>query len=241
MPSLAFSFARNNNSNMESGIKLHNDEYVEPEGEFSHVERSFVFETRVDTARALWDEGKVLFREGGDHRLALGKFKLALHHVDFDELSYNFELMDKHRVEIDSIRSPLWVNCATCLCTLNEDLGKAVEYCDLAIKLDPANVKALFRRAKIRELEEKWDLAVGDLVRAQSLEPGNAQVRQALQKIRQAKTKEQADVDNSLWKGKALFPVSAATTTTTTTTVAEPAHTWWVWLVAFWTWIFYRK
>ena len=83
-------------------------------------ERSHIFETRVATAHARREAANDLFRSG-DVGGAIRLYELALWHVEFDELSYEYELMDKHRDMVKAARLPVYLNLAAC--RLKEDGG----------------------------------------------------------------------------------------------------------------------
>jgi len=70
-----------------------------------------------------------------------------------------------------------------------EDHTQSRLACSEALKLDPGNVKALFRRAQARiaplaSADEDWSAAAVDLRRAVELAPQDAAARQLLAKVR---------------------------------------------------------
>lgn len=72
----------------------------------------------------------------------------ALHHVDFDELQVNFELSEKHRVELKEVKLPILLNLCQSLVRMGHANGdsshlvQAKERATDAIELD----------AKVRKL-----------------------------------------------------------------------------------------
>ena len=183
------------------------------------TERSFVFESRVEAAGRWRERGTELFR-GGEVDAAVEAYERALYHVDFDELQYNFELLDEHRAVVDAVRVPVLVNVATCHFRLNR-FPEALAKLEDALKYDAKNVKALYRRAQIRREMGDLERAMADLTAAIKLEPGNAEVAKALGEVRRVdeeKRREADEVMRSRYKGKLdpSPPPSAASTTPST-------------------------
>jgi tetratricopeptide (TPR) repeat protein len=161
-------------------------------------ERSPVFETRVAKATELWESGKSKFST--DVMAALADFELGLFHVDFDELSYNFELMDKHRDQIDKVRQPLRLNAAACLLKLNKP-KRTIKYCDQVLEQEKSHVKALYRRAKAHEMMGNPESALEDLEKAHTAAEGDVEIAKALASMRKRLEDSQRKAD-SIWKGK---------------------------------------
>jgi tetratricopeptide (TPR) repeat protein len=166
-------------------------------------ERSSIFETRLQKAEEFWEEGKVKFREL-QYEIALDKFQRGIYHSDFDELQYNFELMDKHREAVDSIRLPLWLNCAACYIKLKQPKD-AIENCDKVLKHDPNHVKALYRRAKAKEELGKDESALEDLDKALKLAKDDQEVLKAALQLRKRIQQAQKASDD-IWRGKMKLP-----------------------------------
>ena len=65
-------------------------------------ERSYIFEERLARGAELRAEGNELFGAGQlDEAMQL--YRRALHHAEFEEMSYNFELQDEHREMVDKV------------------------------------------------------------------------------------------------------------------------------------------
>lgn len=180
------------------------DENVEQERE----ERSFVFEKRLERAAELWEQGKVKFREG-QFDSAFKDFDNGLYHLDFEELSYNFELQDTHREQIERIRVPLWLNTAQCLINLDRS-KEALPHLDKVLKMEPNNVKALYRKAKVDQALGETELAFKGFKKAFELDKTNVQVRRALAQLQEQRREDQKQVDE-FWKDKlsSLAPTTA--------------------------------
>lgn len=186
-------------------------------------ERSPVFESRLEKAAEFRESGKAHFRAGRTNE-ALSEFERGLYQVDFDELSYNFELMDKHRTAVDEIRVPLWLNAAACL-LLDKKFHKVLEYCEKILASDNGNVKALYRRAKAKEGLGKFDEAIEDLEKAYTLANGDAEVSKALGLLRKKVEKSQKEADDVF---RRAFQRQQKKNQTTTT-VSEPSTLAWIW------------
>ena len=193
----------NDSNESQQSITTKEDEITEPE------ERSPVFESRVERATELWEQGKTQFRDGS-FVAALKTFETALFHVDFDELSYNFELLDVHRAAVDRVRVPLYLNAAACLLKL-ERPREALEQCDKVLKQDPNHVKALYRRARAREALGEVEKACADLEKAHAIARDDAEVVKALVAMRK-KQQEAQKASDELWRGKIKLSESSSST-----------------------------
>jgi tetratricopeptide (TPR) repeat protein len=184
-----------------------------PDGKAQSEEpRSAIFETRLDAAASHRAAGNELFKAGrwADARAS---YERGLHQAGFDEVQYNFELLDQHRALVDAVRIPLWLNVAACSLKLGaaelEDAKassrRAIESCSEVLKLEPNNVKALFRRGQAYQLGSRLENARADLVKAAHLEPTDVLIRRALTAVVEELRAEQAE-QRSLWEGKLSPP-----------------------------------
>lgn len=77
-----------------------------------------------------------------------------------------------------------------------EKYDNAFQSCNEALAIDPANVKALFRRASVHHQRRKFDLAVKDLKEAEGIAPDDKAVKKVKRlvdhEILKQKKKEQA-------------------------------------------------
>jgi tetratricopeptide (TPR) repeat protein len=180
-----------------------------PAPQAQEEERSYVFETRVEAATALWGKGREEFAQG-QVDAARASFQRGLHHVDFDELSYNFELLDVHREQVVKVKVPLLLNLALCALKTGAP-ALAAEKCSEAIVLAPDNVKAHFRRGQAHVALGRNEAAKTDFVKAQSLAPRSAEVRDALDELRKRMKQTEAEFGASWAKeGAFLAPVRPA-------------------------------
>lgn len=74
----------------------------EDEMEHFDEERSYIFEERLERGRELRTEGNQMF-SAGDLDAALLLYRRARFHAEFEEMSYNFELQDEHRLMVDEV------------------------------------------------------------------------------------------------------------------------------------------
>lgn len=85
---------------------------------------------------------------------------------------------EKHeRQQIKKMKLMMFLNIAACNIK-SKDFETAVAACDEALKLDPYNIKALYRRARARALPinsgvEDFRVALTDLKRVIELDPNN--------------------------------------------------------------------
>jgi tetratricopeptide (TPR) repeat protein len=132
-------------------------------------ERSCVFEERLETGKARRVEGNDAFKDG-DLSLAMRCYKKSLYHSRFDELQYNYELMDEHRGLVDQETDPVYLNMAA-VELKTEDWDSAVRHCGEVLKRDTGNTKALFRRSKAYQGKGWWEEATQDMLKCTTLAP----------------------------------------------------------------------
>lgn len=102
------------------------------------------------------------------------------------------------------LRLSCCLNLAACKQKL-EKYEETVAACDVALELDPRNVKALYRRAEARVRPSKstaydHDLAIKDLAKAHDVEPKNATVEKLLKALR-GERRVQRDKDSKTFTG----------------------------------------
>jgi len=172
-------------------------------------ERSAVFETRVEAAVAKKAEGNALFGKQ-DYAGALDCYIRGLFQVQFDDMQYNFELMDEHREIVDNTKLPLQMNGAAAALKVGRP-KLAIEMCTLALKKFPNNAKALFRRGQGYSETKAWAEACEDLATCLKLEPKDQLVRKAYKlALEQNQIAKRAAAE--MWRGKLDQPRPSATT-----------------------------
>lgn len=102
------------------------------------------------------------------------------------------------------LRLTCCLNLAACKQKL-EKYEEAVVACDVALELDPMNVKGLYRRAEARVRPSKstaydHDLAIKDLAKASSVDPKNATIEKLLTSLR-GERKVQREKDATTFTG----------------------------------------
>lgn len=181
---------------------IEKEEVEEVEEEEEKEEKSAIFETRVETAEERKGEGNELFKRG-DWAAALKKYRAGLYQVEFDEMSWNFELMDDHRDMVNNVRLPLLLNSAACSLKVESEkaLSQALEFCEEALKIDQKNAKALFRKAQALLKQEKVEKSVDVLKEAVKAAPGDKLIRATLARA-VAQLKSEKSQTDAFWKQK---------------------------------------
>ena len=193
----------------------------------SGEERSDIFEERLARAGELKAEATTQLKAG---RYALAKqvYRRAFHHADYNELE-RMQFAPQHEKMINDTQVPILLNLAQTTLKLSEkataeraadaplrsdkQLRACIAYCREVLKLEPDNVKALYRRALARERSGDSEDAVPDLRRARTLilqqhphqkEAPEAELKAVLKALR--RVTEQARVERreraSVWAGK---------------------------------------
>jgi tetratricopeptide (TPR) repeat protein len=146
------------------------------------------------------DEGTELFRgavSDAQFRTAAARYQMSLKHcVKF------FDLTPEQTAEVNAMKVTLYLNLASCnLKTNMADL--ALSNCDYALKIEPKNPKALFRRSMAHEAKKDWEKALEDIKAAQQLlEVEDKAITAAAKRIRQCQ-KDEKEKAKGVW-GQAL-------------------------------------
>jgi tetratricopeptide (TPR) repeat protein len=99
--------------------------------------------------------------------------------------------------ESKAITLSCFLNIAACHLKLG-DGAMAEKASNDALKLDMANVKALYRRAQAKRLNLDFEGAKADLLTAAKADPQNREVRKELDELKEA-MKEQARRDKAMF------------------------------------------
>ena len=99
--------------------------------------------------------------------------------------------------ESKAITLSCFLNIAACHLKLG-DGAMAEKASNDALKLDMANVKALYRRAQAKRLNLEFEGAKADLLTAAKADPQNREVRKELDELKEA-MKEQAQRDKAMF------------------------------------------
>lgn len=108
--------------------------------------RSDIFESRLAAAESHKQQGNTFF-SSNDYEKAEKSYHTGLYHLNFDPLSYNFELLDKHREAVQQIKIPTCLNLAAVRIKLKK-YATVVDLCNEVLKEQSNNAKALYRKAQ---------------------------------------------------------------------------------------------
>lgn len=137
------------------------------------------------------EEGNELFR-GGNYQHAAMRYVKALSHA-----SKFFDLNDSDLEEVNKLKLSLYLNLAQCYLKL-ELWGKAIANCKDALHLDPANAKALYRRALAYEKEKSFDLAAEDVKAALKISHDDKAIIKLDERLKLIQ-KRQLDKEKKMW------------------------------------------
>eukprot|EP00746_Dinoflagellata_sp_MGD_P127952 gnl/MRDRNA2_/MRDRNA2_62419_c0_seq2.p1 gnl/MRDRNA2_/MRDRNA2_62419_c0~~gnl/MRDRNA2_/MRDRNA2_62419_c0_seq2.p1 ORF type:complete len:944 (+),score=233.87 gnl/MRDRNA2_/MRDRNA2_62419_c0_seq2:74-2905(+) len=142
---------------------------------------------RVEYLRARKDVGSKLFQQG---RFWLARERFinvgVLIQQNFNEF---FDIQDNtHRTELLNLQRTLWLNLAQTELKLKR-WEAAVEVCDIVLKDDPDNAKALYRRASAMVELEDAEAAVVSLKRLLVSDSDNSDVKRLLNRAQQLRKK----------------------------------------------------
>ena len=159
-------------------------------------ERSYIFESKLSDAVACRKAGTQCYRDESWSKAA-EFYQRGLYHVEFDEASFAFELLEHHRQAVNDIRLPLYLNLSACYLKLKQP-DKVIELADQACQLDGQNVKALYRGALGHMQLNNHEQALERLKKAFQLAPNDASVRKSLQTLRE-QIKTHHSHEKELW------------------------------------------
>lgn len=144
--------------------------------DFSDVQetRSCIFEERLKVAEELRVKGNE-FYNSKDYFNAADCYHRALFHVDFEEMSWNFELLDQHRDAVLVIKVPLCLNAAAVKLKDNE-FEAALKLADYVLKEQKDNAKAMYRKASALLMLKRYDEGITVIKRANRLSPNDAAI-----------------------------------------------------------------
>lgn len=133
------------------------------------------------------DEGTELFKGGNYEHATVRYIKSLTHCAKF------YDCNDEDRKEIDEIKLSLYLNLSLCYIKLNS-FDKAYENTKEALKIDPENVKAMYRQAtcleKRNELREAKKL-LDKVIKVQPEDPATLKLMKLVdQKLEIQKKKE---------------------------------------------------
>ena len=125
------------------------------------------------------NEGTTLFKDG-NMAPAIARWSRALEHT-----TKFIDLTPEDKPEIDALVLSLHLNIAMALLRLGGEGSRrrCIESTTLALGIEPANAKALYRRACAQNGLRQFDAARADLVAAEAAEPGDKAVASLLKSV----------------------------------------------------------
>ena len=141
------------------------------------------------------EEGNELFK-GNNFRPAAARYHKALTHA-----SKFFDLSPEDTTEVNQLKLSLYLNLSQCYIKL-ENWENALRNIEEALKIDPNNPKAIFRRSVVWETKKEYEKAMQDLKRAEELTPQDAMIIKAIDRVNKLIAKEKAK-EKKMW-GKAF-------------------------------------
>jgi FK506-binding protein 4/5 len=145
----------------------------------------FQGEAKIDEANKRKTQGNTYFTQG-KWLLAVNKYERALEFVDSD-----YGLDGESLEAAKKLRVPLYSNLAQALINLRRFKDAAAK-CDKCLELEPANVKALFRRGRAKNALGDWEAAKPDLKRALEFDPSNADLQREWSSVVEQERKQRA-------------------------------------------------
>lgn len=113
-----------------------------------------------------------------------------------------FDLTPEDEAEVKAVKATLYLNLASCYLRLDM-WDQALRNCNDALELEPASVKAFFRRASAYEGKKDWAAAMADAKKCQELsDVEDKLVTKLVDKLKREMQKEK-DKEKKMW-GKAF-------------------------------------
>jgi peptidylprolyl isomerase len=166
----------------------------------------FDYHERVEKAKILKDQGNDLVKAGKISEARKECYAEALSWVEDDPVD-DSDFNETAR-ELRQLKLQIFSNLA--MCDLKaQDWSSAITNCNEALKIDPVNIKALFRRASARLSYGILEDAMKDVQKGLEIEPGNKDLKTLEAKIR-AKDKSNKQEEKKLYgnmfaKGSGLY------------------------------------
>lgn len=141
----------------------------------------FEYHERVEKARILKDQGNELVKVGKVAEARKECYAEGLSWIEDDPLDE--EDINETAKELRQLKLQLYSNLA--MCDLKaQDWSQAIHNCNEALKIDPNNIKVLFRRASARLSYGLLDDALRDVTKGLEVEPSNKDLKALESKIR---------------------------------------------------------
>jgi len=173
------------------------------------------FDEKLEVAKRKKEEGNELYKKGKFQK-ANKKYKKAVRFFENDA-----NLKEDQKKIAESLKIPCYLNIAACKLKIG-DYQDVIKNCDDVLKVQPDNVKALFRKGQALNTLDVWDEAKQLLSRALELDPQNTDVKKELAILKQ-KRQQQDQKDKKVFGG--LFERMNKPTATTATATTQPPDT----------------
>lgn len=173
-------------------------------------------EEKIEFAETAKGMGTEYFK-AGNYALALKKYKVITEYLeadaeDFDDMPDSDDEDKDAEPEKSKDKDPelekksltlqiaAFSNQAICHLKLQDGI-QALKACEMALKLDPQNIKALFRRGQAAEMSQEWEDAIGYYKATLEVDPKNVTAankvkfcRNKVQTYKQAQKKKYANM-----------------------------------------------
>ena len=103
----------------------------------------------------------------GDLERAIRRYEKSKRYMDSD-----YGLSDEEKKKVNTLKLPIQLNLAQCYIKQRK-YKDAIKQCDKALEIEPANVKALFRKGKAFNALDDWEEATRNLKKALEIDPKN--------------------------------------------------------------------
>ena len=151
----------------------------------------FEYHERVEKAKILKDQGNELVRQGRFAEAQTECYSEGLAWIEDDPID-EVDVNETSR-ELKQLKVQLYSNLAMCHLKA-ENWSETITNCNEALKIDPNNIKILYRRASARLSYGILDDATRDVARGLEIEPGNKELKALQQKINaRAKAEKQEE------------------------------------------------
>ncbi|OVA20352.1 Peptidyl-prolyl cis-trans isomerase [Macleaya cordata] len=150
---------------------------------FTKVTESWDMEAaqKLEYAAKRKEQGNAYFKDGKYKRASL-RYDMAAKYVEFDST-----FTEEQKKAGNFFKVSCNLNNASCKLKLKE-FREAATLCSKVLKLEPSNIKALFRRAQAYMETTDLDLAELDLKKALVIDADNGEVKQQLQRLKNLKS-----------------------------------------------------
>ncbi|KAH0616068.1 hypothetical protein JD844_026879 [Phrynosoma platyrhinos] len=141
------------------------------------------FHYKVDKIVAIAEDVKNIgntFFKSQNWAMAVKKYTKSLRYVEASKAIAE----ETDSAKLNTAALTCYLNIAACKLKLSEWQG-AIENCTEALTIDPANTKALYRRAQAWEARKDYDQALADLHKAQGIAPQDKAIHMEVQKVKQ--------------------------------------------------------